>query len=491
MKNQILSKSLFLTGNQCAKALYLQKYHPELKESLSEFQESIFRKGREVNDLALGLFPGGIKIINSKGIYSAITQTNDLISKNFPAIYEASFIFENSFCALDILIFDKGGWNAYEVKSSTEVDEINILDAAYQYCVITNSGLPLKTFSIVHLNKEYVRGDELDVRQLFKVQNVLSEVKNLQPYIKENIEKLQSVLKQKEIPKIDIGIYCSDPYPCSFHDHCWKHIPKTKTVFNISGLWKKKKFELYKNGIVHLKDVPSDYKLSKTQKIQVKADVTGQDHLNMPAIKKFLSSIKNPLCFLDFESIQLPVPIFQKCKPYQQIVFQFSLFIQTSPGAELIHSEFLGDGKIDPRLPLIQKLLADTASKGDIIVYNAAFEKARLKELAYDFPQFSSQIKERISRIKDLLVPFKEKAYYKPDMNGSASIKSVLPALVPGFDYNSLEVGNGMEAMTAYETMYYEKDPVIIKKIRENLLKYCRQDTLAMVKILEVLERLY
>ena len=155
--------------------------------------------------------------------------------------------------------------------------------------------------------------------------------------------------------------------------------------------------------------------------------------------------------------------------------------------SELKHFEFLADGKSDPRILFIENLLRDTEADGDILVYNQSFEMSRLKEIARDFPQYANEIEERLTRIKDLMLPFQKKYYYKPEMKGSYSIKYVLPALVPDMSYEVLPIAEGGAAMNAFEALISETDPKVIKKTRNNLLEYCKMDTLAMVEILKAI----
>jgi hypothetical protein len=89
----------------------------------------------------------------------------------------------------------------------------------------------------------------------------------------------------------------------------------------------------------------------------------------------------------------------------------------------------------------------------------------------------------------DLMIPFQSGAYYCQEMEGSYSLKAVLPALCPNdpeLNYNTLLIHNGGEAMGSYASLP-DKLPEEITKIRAALLAYCRLDTLAMVKVLEKL----
>ena len=94
-------------------------------------------------------------------------------------------------------------------------------------------------------------------------------------------------------------------------------------------------------------------------------------------------------------------------------------------------------------------------------------------------------IEPLFDRVADLMVPFRKKHLYTPDMNGSYSLKAVLPALVPDLSYSNLEIQEGGSAGLTYESLYNDTGPESIATKRENLLKYCELDTLSMVRILE------
>ena len=162
------------------------------------------------------------------------------------------------------------------------------------------------------------------------------------------------------------------------------------------------------------------------QRIQVDGEINKKTIIDKKGIKNFLESLSYPLYFMDFETFMPAVPLYDNSRPYQQIPFQYSLHYQEDYNSDLKHFEFLADAKGDPRIPFIENLLKDTEGEGDILVYNQSFEMSRLKEIARDFPQYANDIEERLTRIKDLMLPFQKKYYYKPEMQGSYSIKNVL-----------------------------------------------------------------
>lgn len=490
MEKHVLSKSTFIKGMQCHKALYLNKYHKELKEEISSQQEAVFSQGTKVGELAQQLFPGGVDCTPESyfNFQEAVIHTMKEIEKGTKIIYEAAFQFNGVLAALDILVKDKRGWKAYEVKSSTGVTETYELDATIQYYAITNSGVDLKDISIIYINNEYVKNGPIDITQLFKIESVKENVLQLLPNIPNQVEELKKVLTQKDIPTVNIGPHCGSPYPCDFSGHCWTAIPEY-SIFNISNLRETKKFDLYDKNIINFKDIPEDYPLNDNQWMQVNSELNNETIINKEKIREFVNDLKYPLSFMDFETFKTAIPIFDETRPYQALVFQYSLHILPTNDGELQHKEYLAevDGS-DPRVRFIEQLINDCGKNGDILVYNIGFERGKLNDLAIAFPKYSISIKKIIDRLKDLMIPFQQRWYYTPAMWGSYSIKKVLPAMVPELSYDDLNIGEGGTASDTFSSMLtvaFEGDVV---QTRRDLLEYCKMDTFAMVKILEKLQ---
>jgi hypothetical protein len=259
------------------------------------------------------------------------------------------------------------------------------------------------------------------------------------------------------------------------------------SVFDLTRLRADKKFDFYTKGILELHQIPDEYQLTPAQRLQIKGHIENYTQIDVPQIQNWLSSLTYPLVFMDFETFMPAVPLFDNSRPYQQIPFQFSVHIQDTVGGELKHFEHLGSPDSDPRSDFIKQLLVATAGEGSIIVYNKSFEASRLKELKEIFPDLIAQIDQVLHRLVDLMEPFQQKWYYTPKMNGSYSIKRVLPALIPEMTYEGLEIGEGGAAMAAFEGLLKISDSKEKEKIRNSLLEYCKLDTLAMTKILNVL----
>ena len=491
MAPHLLSKSSFIKGLQCEKHLYLYKYHYNEMDELSETQKAVFKRGTNVGLLAQQLFPGGV--IAAEGdppnYEKAISKTKVLIENGNKIIYESAFLFDQVLSIADIVVLEQDGIKVYEVKSSTSISETYINDAALQYYVISNLAFTIKDFSIIYINNQYVRKGKLNLDDLFNTESVIRFILPLQKSVKENISRFKKVLAMRKIPDIDIGEHCHNPYTCAFFNYCRKHIPEN-SIFDFSGMHLSKKYELYMSGIISFDDVTDDISLNKNNLLQLDIYKSNKTKIDKKAIGDFVSDLEYPLYFMDFESFQPSVPLFDNSKPYQQIPFQYSVFKKKSKTSEAAHFEFLAEPGIEPRKKFIEKLLQDTEESGDVIVYNKTFEITRLNEIARDFPEYETDIQNLISRIKDLMVPFQKKYYYAPEMKGSYSIKAVLPALVPELSYDELTINEGGLASIAYESLLTETDLMVMAEVKQQLLEYCKLDTFGMVKILERLQSL-
>lgn len=291
-------------------------------------------------------------------------------------------------------------------------------------------------------------------------------------------------------PERDFGEYCHKPYRCTFWEYCSRDIIPHPSVFDLYRMSFKKALEHMNEGRLTLENMREE-KLTDTQQLQLECTLGDKTYINKDGIKEFLTQLSYPLYFLDFETEQTVIPKYQGTHPYQQVTFQYSLHYIEQEGGELKHTEFLGDGVTDPRRALAEQLCHDIPMNVCTTAYNKAFECTRLKELAEAYPDLAPHLINIKEHIVDLLDPFRAGYYYKPAMNGSFSIKKVLPALFPDdpqLDYHNLAGGvqNGGEAMSIYPKMA-EMSPKEREHTRQALLDYCSLDTFAMVKVWEKL----
>ncbi len=480
-----LSKSKYCSACQCFKMLWLQTHKPEVFDK-SMVHQSVMETGNKVGDIAMSLLGGYVEVpYGEPG--EMVQKTVDLLTQEIPVIAEGAFSFEGKFCSVDILknLGDREV-EIYEVKSSGEVKEIHRIDAAYQNYVLTKLGFNVKKVCIVHINKEYIRSGELDIQQLFNIEDVTGSAKEKFTEIENNIEKLTAYMQQTEEPADDIGLHCSEPYACGFWKYCTRHLPNPN-VFDITGrLSQKKKLEFYKQKKSSFEDL-KNCDFSTAAKLQIEHELFDlPPHIEEDKIREFLSELAYPLYFLDFESFQPVIPLYDNSFSREQIVFQYSLHCIESAGGKLKHTEFLAVPGFDPRRKVAEQLCRDIPEGVCIIAYNAKFEKSCIAHLAELYPDLKAHLLDILSNIKDLMLPFQKKHYYCRAMQGSYSIKQVLPALfpeAPELDYHNLDgIHNGGEASAAFENMakLSAEEQVIVRK---QLLEYCKLDTLAMVKI--------
>jgi hypothetical protein len=488
-----LSKSRFISGVQCPKKLYYDVHTKVLPKELTDAQTAVLKTGQDVGFYAKDYFPNGKDAtpLSHENYSQAITNTKHWIADGVETVYEATFSCNGGFAALDILHHRNNERWAIEVKSSTAVKDYHIDDAAYQYYVMKHAGFTPDRFFILHLNRTYQRNGDIDVKQLFQLEDITSSVLSKQQWVEAKKDELLNMLSADNEPDTAIGKHCDNPFECGYKNHCWQHIPEN-SVFDLHSP-RGKDWQLYEMGVLDIREVPEDFDLTERQKIQIEGLKNNKEQIDLPNIHNFLSSFQAPLHFFDFETISSAIPILNGSTPYSQIPFQYSLHITNEDGhiGKESYKEFLADasdfdsnykGENDPRLKLVLQIKNDIGEIGSIVAYNATFEITRIKELASAFPEHKDYLESLIPRFVDLLIPFRNSWYYLPQMGKSASIKSVLPA-VSDFSYKELTIQNGGVASDTFYSIItgaYEKD---VEQARIDLKKYCERDTEGMVVI--------
>lgn len=482
-----LSKSRFCSAYQCPKMLWLKQNKPE-EFSDDVMDQNVLNTGSAVGDLAMGLF-GPFVEVPLGDLKDMLRETERLLDVGTPIIAEASFSVDGNFCSVDILKnLGNKQVEIYEVKSSTSISDIYLYDAGYQYYVLNNCGYEVGRVWLVTIDNTYVRMGDLELDKLFAVTDVTEEVLSKQTEISEYVDMLREYLEQTDEPQRDIGAHCFAPYSCGFFDYCTREWPHPN-IFDIASLQNRSRFKLMDRGIRSFEEVEADRAVNDKCMLQVEHELHDvPDHINAEGIISFMDTLSYPLYFLDFESFQPAVPLYDNSSPYEQIVFQYSLHYILEDGGELYHKEFLAYPGEDPRRAVAEHLCEDIPKDVCVLAYNMGFEKGRIAALAKLYPDLEEHLMNIHGNIKDLMVPFRNKDYYNKAMQGSYSIKYVLPALFPddpSLDYHNLEgVHNGSEASAVFATMA-EMEPEQLEEYREHLLNYCKLDTFAMVKVWE------
>jgi predicted RecB family nuclease len=490
-KMPMLSKSRFIAGLQCPLRLWYQCYNSELATKPSPSKQALFDTGHEVGRLATSLYTGGV-LIEEDYLHHVEAEKSTLKAmnnKNVAAIYEAAFTYNRIRIRVDILErHDVKSWNLVEVKSSTSVKDVYKPDLGVQYYILRGLGIDIVNAGILHINNAYVYdGNQLDLNQFFYFSDCTEETVSRQEEIISQIKELKKILSWETPPDIRPSRHCMNPYKCEFWEHCTSDMPEF-WVMDLSGITQKKFEQLLELDIEDISEIPDEFPLSALQERIRKCVTNGQEFI-ATELEDELMDIEYPVHFLDFETFGSAIPRYPNTRPYQTIPFQWSNHILLENGS-IQHEECLCIEDKDPREEFVETLLKTLGQKGTVFIYTT-YEKGIVNQLAYQFPNFQGRLFNIVVRFKDLHALIKQH-YYHPEFYGSFSLKSVLPVLVPSMNYGNLAIQEGSIASIEYLRMLDPVTPLGEKaKIKHDLLIYCGQDTLGMVKIRdELLKRL-
>lgn len=489
MKN--LSKTKLLCYRQCPKRLWLEVHRPELRQDSADTKSS-FATGHEVGEIARSLYdPKGKGILIDPfrdGFDHALEQSRQLVATSSHPLFEAGFAANGALAFADIMIPRRRGgrrvWQMVEVKSSTEVKDYHRDDAAVQAYVARAAGVPLQSIALAHVDKSWVYPGGGDYSGLLREQDLTEEVFGRDGEVASWIAGARAVVKQKKAPVARTGEQCQKPYACGFVAHC--HGEEGTAEFPAAWLpgapSAALKAMIAKQPAIDMREVPDAYLNNKQLRVK-QHTVAGRVFFDAAGALEDLRPYRLPAYFMDFESIQFAVPRWKGTTPYAQIPFQFSIHRLSRTG-KLEAAGFLDLSGKDPSRQFAQALVEACGERGPIYVYNDAFEKGRVSELAARFPRLARPLEAIKERIVDLL-PIARNRYYHPAQQGKWSIKSILPTIAPELRYDSLDgVQNGGSAMAAYLEAISSNTPLSRKlEIRRQLSDYCSLDTLAMVRL--------
>jgi CRISPR/Cas system-associated exonuclease Cas4 (RecB family) len=487
---QNLSKSKLLAFRQCPKRLWLEVHRPELRADTPD-TEARFRIGHQVGGIARRLYDPNRRaaVIDAEtdDYGPALARNTALLSSSAP-IFEAGFAADGALAFADIMLPQGNepdhSWRAVEVKSSTSVKDYHRDEVAIQAFVMLAAGVPLSSIALAHIDSQWLYPGEENYQGLLIENDLTSEAFERADEVRRWIDEAHSLAQQLSEPRVHTGAHCSDPYECNFRDYCQNQEPQPEyPVEWLPRVQTKAVKDLIKtNAIKDLRDVPDEY-LNDIQR-RVKAQtLSGMPFFDRAGAAAELAQYNLPFCFVDFETIQFAVPIWKGTRPYQQIPFQFSRHGVSAAG-KLDHSEFLDLSGDDPSLLFAEAMVAACGQAGPVFVYNAAFETARLTELAERFPNLRLALLGIAKRVVDLL-PVARRYYYHPAQKGSWSIKSVLPTIATDVSYTKLDgVQDGGMAMLAYlEAIQPQTASSRRDEIHRQLLDYCSLDTYALFRM--------
>jgi hypothetical protein len=448
-----ISKSDYMLFLKHPAWLWVKKNDPKKIPPVDENTQAMFDAGHQFEPYAESLFPEGVSLgFSDYGEYRSLPQrTLDAIGRGDQVLFQPRFEWNDFTCICDIVSFvGDNEVDLYEIKASTKAKPEHEYDLAFQTAVLEGSGLKVRNILVIHVNNQYVRRGEIKADELTATTDITEKVREKDEATHEHMAQALSIAKSPTMP---------DPNP------------------DLAKLGSKKDWlEIYNN-------------IVGEQAAQPAIDV--EPSIDHESIKQFLGEIEYPLYFLDYETMSGLIPYFDGHRPYQQVPFQYSLHILESPDAELTQKEYLHRDNSDPSRPLTEQLIKDIGNKGSVIVWFEGFEKARNSELGEMLPEYKQAMKAINERVIDLMIPFKLKWYDDPRFNGSASIKQVLPVLCPHLSYKDLGIQEGGSAQRLWmEAILDEKRTNQKDQILEDLIEYCKLDTLAMVEIYKNLKNI-
>ncbi len=448
MEKHILSKSTFIKGHQCLKALYLHKKRPFLRDRLSAEQLAKFKRGHKVGDMAHQLFPGGIDVSpKSPSQYQkSVLQTQELIANGQRIIYEATFQFNKVLVMLDILVKTDKGWEAYEVKSSLRLSETYFTDAALQYYVITNSGLDLASFSLVYVNENYElqEAEKIDVEQYFIKQNVSAEIKLKQAEISSKIEEEIKLLSEAHSPKIEVGAHCFSPYSCDFFGFCWK--TKATDLFKLPALSDSERKKWLDQSILSADDLVKENLNNPLASKQLNALISDQDFLS-EKLKSQLPALAKDSVYLSFVARQAAVPQCTGHQPYQYQLFAYSMLAEETQNTNL-YSGICSDDKT-----FLEVWMAHLRSASQIVVFDKAAIEKILDQTSAQYPDLKAEtevLQKKIIGIKQWVI---EGDYYYPGLKHDLVFKEFAKLILKKNPFAKQAISSDILAINKYEEL--------------------------------------
>ena len=468
-----ITKTDFIAFLDAPRHLWAIKNNKLSEKEVNVFIQHLFEQGYEVEEYAE-------KYIKHVLIPSYGASENDVLIQ--PTHIDKSYQ-----ARTDVLIKNpkSNKWDIVEIKSTNEVKKVHKYDATFQYLVFKEK-YEIGSVFILHLNKEYVRKGKLDLAELFQLSDITANVLNLD---QEVLELRNQALNTANATDPDSVDKCIKPKLCPCIAICHPNLPEY-SIYDINYFSRSvpKVRDLIDQGIESIYDVPEDFSLSKMQRFQVDIAQGGEVVVDTKKIEKDLDKVVYPLYFIDYESFNPAIPMYDGYKPFDQMPFQWSLHIQKEESGDLEHFEFIETEAIDPIPNFLTALQKHIGETGSLIVWNKSFEGTQNKRMGEIHPQFAEFCEDMNNRMYDLMDIFKNQWYADPKLKGSFSIKNVLPLLVPDLSYDGMEIGEGATAMTSWYEMVYENGDK--ESTKANLLKYCKLDTLAMVRIYERLSEM-
>lgn len=503
----MLSKSDLLSHLQCPRMLWLKRHRSDLSRGEGTALDRRVGDGHLVGEKAREALGEYIWPSASDDYAATVEHALSLLAAEpKKAGVEVPLLRASLYIRADALIPEGPGYVLRETKSSSfplkrdktpgTPKDHHVNDVAIQAWVMADSGLAMQRTELALLDTQWRYPGDGDYSGLFRQLDVSAEVRERSELVPGWLAAAQDTV-EGDMPAAAVGRQCREPYECPYQSFCTELEPVGEE-HPITLLPDKAGKDLARKlretrGYTSLLQ-PSPEELTGTQSAlyqrMQRAHRTGKTILEA-AVHEIMRNLPFPRYYFDFEGIDLPVPKWVGVRPFEQIPFQWSCHIERTPGV-FEHRAFLDLSGDDPSEPCVRALLQtiDVSDDGPIIVYSQTYEKGRFEGLAQRHPEYADVLTRYIGRLVDLL-PMVKQHLYDPRMRGQFSIKKVLPVVAPDLTYEELEeVQEGTGAQVAYLQASFDAALSSQRRaeLRDRLLRYCEQDTWAMVEVGSFLE---
>ena len=467
--------------------LWIKKHAKKLIPPVDDVLQARFDEGHAFEPFAESLFPSLMRLG-----FKDYSEYLEMPAKTFEAwengaeiIAQGRYEFGSITCIADILRKDGDAYVLTEIKGSTSAKKEHSLDLAFQKIVIEGAGYPVRRCEVAHVNNKYIRKGDINPSELVAFTDITEEVEGLVEGTKARIEQAIRIANAREMP---------DPGPEQARLNSYKEWLEIRqkitpplpdnSIHYLPSMTAEQSTKLAKKGITTLDDIDDLTVLRKSTQKYLELKATGERVVEKDELGKFLSEISFPVYYLDYEASMSLLPPWDGIRPYQQVPFQYSLHIQRKPHGEVEHHEFLHKDRSNPLSNLIESLKKHFDEKGSILVWNETFEKKCHEDMAALYPEDSKFLYNLNDRVIDLMRPFSRGIIRDEAFKSSASIKNVLPVLVPHLAYDGLGIqAGGLAALRWKEVTLGDAPENERKQVYSDLIEYCRLDTLAMVEI--------
>ncbi len=491
----LVTTSDFLNYRTCAGYAWLAKHQPaRIPPDTNPGNRRRDAADADVRLLAREIFPNGTAI-GFDDLETAADATSRAMLDGAGTLYGATVVTGRGLTGVvDVLVRSGDAWIYYLARASTSIKTEHVIEAAHGARVFAEAGIEISAVRLLLLRKHYRRNARLDPSQLLMIEDISARVAKVMAGVARDLDAALAILGDPGKPaacRCELG---TRGQRCPTFSHFHPRIGGGATVYDLGGVSGRKLDAVLARGIVRLEDWPEDVEVTPRQRRQIDVARRGEPFVDRARLAGFLGRLTYPLHFLDYETFQTAVPLFEGCLPWSQIPFQYSVHVVDANGG-MTHREFLWTERERIPVPsLVARMRQDIGDTGSVVVWNQGFEQSRNREMADMLPESAGFLHGLNARMIDLMEIVKDGMWVHPDFNGSASIKKVLPVAAPSLSYDQLDISDGMTAAERWVRVVLREAEALGEAERDAvfaaLREYCQRDTLAMVRVLDHLRTL-